>query len=103
MQVRDTPPKELLLAIYLPSQLDVPVVFIIDLELDPPESVAHEGILNDIPLGKLEVGEAREFALGLCFLSTGRFEISAQVRPFAVAHLETRIAHKTLTAFIGES
>ncbi|KAJ3540870.1 hypothetical protein NMY22_g4126 [Coprinellus aureogranulatus] len=80
-----------------------PVVFTMDLELDPVESIVFEGILNDIPLGRLEVNEVRDFSLGVCFLSTGRFELSAQVRPFGIPHLEVRSARTSLIASIVDS
>lgn len=80
-----------------------PVVFTMDLELDPIESIVFEGILNDIPLGRLEANEARDFSLGVCFLSSGRFELSAQVRPFGIPHLEARTARTSLVAYIVDS
>lgn len=82
---------------------DSAVVFTLDLELDPSESIVYEGLLNDIPLGRLEVNQVHEVSLGVCFLATGKFELSAQVRPFGVPHLETRIARTTLVALITDT
>ncbi|KAF6765224.1 TRAPP II complex [Ephemerocybe angulata] len=80
-----------------------PVVFTLDLQLDPVESIVYEGILSDIPLGRLEPDEVREFSLGVCFLSKGRFELSGQVRAFGVPHLEARVARTSLVASIVET
>jgi hypothetical protein len=74
-----------------------------DLELDPIESIVYEGILTDIALGRLEPGQVHEFSLGLCFLATGRFEISAQVRPFGVPHLEARVARTSIIVSLLDS
>ena len=82
---------------------DEPVVFTLDVELDPSESIVFEGILNDIPLGRLEANEVRDFSLGICFLSSGRFELSAQARPFGIPHLEARAARASLVAAIVDS
>lgn len=71
-----------------------------DLEIVPSEAIIHEGVLNDIPIGRLNGGDVYEFTAGLCFLSRGHFEISAQVRPFGVPHLDARIARATLTAVV---
>ncbi|EAU88629.2 hypothetical protein CC1G_12021 [Coprinopsis cinerea okayama7 len=79
---------------------DSPTVYVMDLEIVPSESIIHEGILNDIPVDRLDVGETREFTIGVCFLSRGHFEISAQVRPFNVPHLEARTTRSTLMAVV---
>ncbi|KAG5727958.1 Transport protein particle subunit [Termitomyces sp. T112] len=59
-------------------------VFMIDLEMEPLEHIVYEGVLNDLAVGRLESGETRELETAICFLSKGRFEISAEVRSYDV-------------------
>ncbi|TFK29959.1 hypothetical protein FA15DRAFT_677283 [Coprinopsis marcescibilis] len=77
-----------------------PTVYTLDLEMTPNESIVYEGILNDIPVGRLEPGESVNLPIGLCFLSRGKFEISAQVRPFGITHIDARTARSTLAATV---
>ena len=77
------------------------MVFVMDMDILPHESVAYEGVLNDIPIGRLEPGEKRVHTVGICFLSRGHFEISTQVRPFGAPHMETRTSKATLTAVVN--
>ncbi|KAJ3516627.1 hypothetical protein NLJ89_g1004 [Agrocybe chaxingu] len=56
-----------------------PVVFTLDLEANPSEYLIYEGVLTDLPVGRLQSGEFREIVTSLCFLSSGHFELSAQV------------------------
>lgn len=76
------------------------MVFVMDLDVLPQDSVVYEGVLNDIPIGRLEPGEKRSHTIGVCFLSRGHFELSAQMRPFGVPHFETRMSKATLTAVV---
>jgi hypothetical protein len=50
------------------------------LSLSPSEHVLYEGVLSDVPVGRLESGKAREIEMGICFVSEGRFELHAEVR-----------------------
>ena len=51
-----------------------------DLEMEPSEHIIYEGALSELVVGLLESGETREIEAAICFLSEGRFEISAEVR-----------------------
>ncbi|KAF7363484.1 hypothetical protein MSAN_01004300 [Mycena sanguinolenta] len=55
-------------------------VFTIDFDCQSSPHVIFEGLLRDVPIGRLESGESREIETGLCFLAYGRFEISAEAR-----------------------
>jgi hypothetical protein len=55
------------------------------LTVEPAEHTVFEGVLTDIPLGRLDVGESREVETIVCFLSSGRFEIGADVRRLGTA------------------
>jgi hypothetical protein len=48
--------------------------------MEPSEHIIYEGVLSDLPIGRLESGESREVETPLCFLSYGRFEVLAEIR-----------------------
>lgn len=48
------------------------------LNMTPSECILYDGVITNIPVGKLESGETRELQLGLCFISEGRFDLSAE-------------------------
>ncbi|KAF9075275.1 TRAPP II complex [Rhodocollybia butyracea] len=56
------------------------LVFTLDVHLDPHELVIHDGVLCNIPVGRLEAQESRELEVSVCFLCHGRFEILASAR-----------------------
>ncbi|KAF8212193.1 TRAPP II complex [Mycena galopus ATCC 62051] len=56
------------------------LVFTVDFDCPSLAHVIFEGLLKDVPIGRLESGESREIETGLCFLAYGRFEISAEAR-----------------------
>jgi hypothetical protein len=53
--------------------------------MEPIEHIIYEGILSDVPVGRLERGESREVDITICFLSYGRFEIGAEVQGLGVS------------------
>ncbi|TEB38583.1 hypothetical protein FA13DRAFT_1620468, partial [Coprinellus micaceus] len=54
--------------------------FTMDLELAPGHPIVFEGTLTGVPLGYLEANEERDFPFGICFLSSGTFVLSAELR-----------------------
>ncbi|KAJ3829021.1 TRAPP II complex [Lentinula raphanica] len=56
------------------------LVFTLDMDIEPREHVIHDGILCDIPVGRLEAKENREVDVAICFLCHGRFELVASAR-----------------------
>ncbi|KAF7304920.1 hypothetical protein MKEN_01206300 [Mycena kentingensis (nom. inval.)] len=54
--------------------------FTIDFDLQSSPDIIFQGLLREVPVGRLESGESREIETGLCFLSYGRYEISAEAR-----------------------
>jgi hypothetical protein len=63
-----------------PYDLAFPLVFLMDLEMEPSDHAIHEGVLSDVGVGRLQSGESREVQTAICFLTSGRFELSADVR-----------------------
>jgi hypothetical protein len=78
-----------------------PVVFTVDFTVEPAEYVVHEGIMSDLPVGRLESGECRDVAITLCFHTFGHFELSVQVQSFGTT--ESRVAKSHLTAIVTDS
>ncbi|KAG6900876.1 hypothetical protein C0993_009994 [Termitomyces sp. T159_Od127] len=64
-------------------------VFIMDMDLEPSDHVVFEGVLSELAVGRLESGETREIDTAICFLSKGRFEISAEVRSYEIPWSDT--------------
>ncbi|KAF4614895.1 hypothetical protein D9613_003081 [Agrocybe pediades] len=80
-----------------------PLVFTLDFEINPVEYVIFEGVLTDLPVGRLENGESKEVTTSLCFLTSGQFEISAQVRGFGGTEADTRIARNHISVVLKDS
>lgn len=49
-----------------------------NLSFSSSEHVLYEGVLSNIPVGKLESGEEQDIEMGICFVSKGRFDIHAE-------------------------
>ncbi|KAJ7449836.1 TRAPP II complex [Mycena latifolia] len=56
------------------------LTFTVDFDFQPSQHIIFEGLLRDVPIGRLESGESREVETGLCFLANGRYEISAEAK-----------------------
>lgn len=52
----------------------------LSLALSPADYVLNEGILSDIPLGRIESGATGSIEMGLCFVACGLFNIVAEAR-----------------------
>lgn len=50
------------------------------LDLEPSDCLIYEGVIADIPIGRLDEGMTREIEFPICFLTNGHFELVAQVR-----------------------
>lgn len=61
-------------------RLGTPLALTMNLMMEPMEHIISEGVLSDIPLGRLGCGESTEVETGVCFLSLGRFQIDAEIR-----------------------
>ncbi|KAG6879987.1 hypothetical protein C0992_008580 [Termitomyces sp. T32_za158] len=64
-------------------------VFVMDMEMEPLEHIVSEGVLSELAVGCLESGETRQIDTAICFLSKGRFEISAEVRSYETTWSDT--------------
>ncbi|KZV90255.1 hypothetical protein EXIGLDRAFT_649508, partial [Exidia glandulosa HHB12029] len=57
-----------------------PQVLALSLALSPADYVLSDGILSDIPLGRIESGATGSIDVGLCFVSSGNFDVVAEAR-----------------------
>ena len=78
------------------------MIFTMDLEANPSEYVIHEGVITDLAIGRLKNGESREIITSLCFLASGRFDISAVVRCLETSGVDNRTARAHTTALVKE-
>ncbi|ETW85889.1 hypothetical protein HETIRDRAFT_42700 [Heterobasidion irregulare TC 32-1] len=79
-----------------------PLVLTVDVLADPSDHVIQEGVMLDIPLGNLDSGESREIETALCFVSCGRFEITAEVRVMGLSRDEGKVGTGLLTAIVRD-
>lgn len=49
---------------------------------EPLKHVIFQGVLLDIPIGRLDSQESRDIEIPVCFVSCGRFDIRAEVQVF---------------------
>ncbi|KAJ6630827.1 TRAPP II complex [Mycena sp. CBHHK59/15] len=61
------------------------LVFTVDFDFQSSQHIIYEGLLRDVPVGRLESGESREVETGLCFLAYGRYEISGEAKVVGLA------------------
>ncbi|KAF8590613.1 hypothetical protein K439DRAFT_1382134 [Ramaria rubella] len=54
------------------------LILTLTLTLNPSEHVLYDGVLSNLPVGKLECGEEREIEFGICFVAEGKFELRAE-------------------------
>lgn len=81
---------------------ELPVVLIVDLDMTPPEHVIFEGVLSNIPLGRLEPGDSRFVETAVGFLSHGRFDIRAEVRILGAPRGARKAGSSRITAVVHE-
>ncbi|KAF9482780.1 hypothetical protein BDN70DRAFT_874562 [Pholiota conissans] len=80
-----------------------PIVFTLDYEVNPSEHLVHEGVLVDLPVGRLESGDSREIVSSLCFLACGRFEILVKARSFGSLESDNQVSRTHITAVVKEN
>ncbi len=56
-----------------------PLTLRLNVEFEPSEHILYEGVLTGIPVGRLQSEEVHIVSIPLCFLSYGRFTLSATV------------------------
>jgi hypothetical protein len=80
-----------------------PLVLLVDLNMDPADHIIYEGVLSNIPLGRMESEGTREVEIPLCFLSQGRFEICAEVQILGAPRSERKAGVGQLRAVVREA
>jgi hypothetical protein len=79
------------------------LVFTFNLQMEPLEHIIFEGILTDIPLGRLESGACVELEVPVCFLCFGRFEIKTEVRTPGVSRSDHSAGTGGLVAVVEDA
>ncbi|KAF8654133.1 hypothetical protein AX16_003664 [Volvariella volvacea WC 439] len=79
------------------------IVLTLDLTIEPVEHVVHEGVLNGLPVGRLEPGSRVVREVPVCFLARGQFEVIAEVNPLGISRGgSVRSGFGHLTALVRE-
>ena len=60
------------------------IVLSLTISVDPADHVALHGALKDIPLGRLQSDETKEYHAILIFVSQGQYTIQAEVRSIVI-------------------
>ncbi|KAH9180692.1 TRAPP II complex [Lactarius sanguifluus] len=79
-----------------------PLVLTADITVDPTDHVIQEGVLSDVPIGRLEKGEERELEAPLCFVACGRFRVQVEARAVDGVGREARVGSATLKVVVSE-
>ncbi|KAA1471141.1 hypothetical protein DENSPDRAFT_775745 [Dentipellis sp. KUC8613] len=79
-----------------------PLVLTLDFGMEPSEYVIQEGILSDVPVGRLAQGESYETETPLCFVACGRFELTAEARVLGASGDDARVGFGQLHAIVEE-
>lgn len=74
----------------------------INLKVDPADHIIYDGVLSNIPLGRIESGETGDVETAVCFLSQGRFEIFAEVHILGASRSERKAGRGQLKAIVRE-
>lgn len=72
----------------------------LDLSMEPAQHVLYEGVLSDIPVGSIDVGQSHELELPVTFVSCGRFEAVADA--ISGPPTRSRLARSQLRATVEE-
>ena len=74
----------------------------VNLSMDPASHILYEGVLADIPIGRLATTQSKVFELPVSFVSCGRFEISVDAFHFESSRKKSRQARGQLRAAVRQ-
>lgn len=61
------------------------------MEAEPSDYVLHEGVLNNVPVGRVDAESSKTIVMPLVFLAEGDFKIIAQARLLGVEKYGERL------------
>lgn len=76
------------------------LVLIANLSLEPAQHTIYQGVLTDIPLGRLAPGDSSETELPVAFLARGRFDILSEIRALNAADVSGPVGRGDLRAIV---
>lgn len=79
-----------------------PLTMTLNLVSSPDEHILFEGVLTDIPLGRIETSQSQVVEIPVCFLSGGHFEIGAEARILGASEESGRAGVSRLRAMVRE-
>ena len=74
----------------------------VTLSMEPAAHILFEGVLTDIPIGRLDATQSKVFELPISLVSCGRFEISADAFRFEATRKRSRQARSRLRAVVRQ-
>ncbi|GJJ12127.1 hypothetical protein Clacol_006368 [Clathrus columnatus] len=88
----------------LKNQSSDPLIMTMQVSISPGEYVLFDGIMSNIPVGKMKAGEERQLDFGVCFVSEGLFDIRAEITILLEGgrSKDVRTEEGHLRVFIGE-
>lgn len=75
-------------------------MLVANLSLEPAQHIIYQGVLADIPLGRLTPGESSETELPIAFLARGRFDILSDIRALNTADAPGSMGRGDLRAVV---
>jgi trafficking protein particle complex subunit 9 len=78
------------------------LVLTADITVDPADHVLQEGVLSDVPIGRLETGGVHEFETPLCFVACGRFSVQVDARAVDGTARDAKVGSATLKVVVSE-
>jgi len=78
----------------------IELIFTLNLSLSPLQHIIHEGVLTDIPIGRLPSGASQEVETPVAFVSCGRFDIRADVRAYGLPGEASHVGRGHLRALV---
>ena len=79
-----------------------PLVLTADTAVDPADHVIQEGVLSDVPIGRVGTGEVHEFETPLCFVACGRFRVQVDARAVDSTMRQAKVGFATLKVVVSE-
>ncbi|KIJ44069.1 hypothetical protein M422DRAFT_252562 [Sphaerobolus stellatus SS14] len=62
----------------LRNQTPNPLILTMTISTSSAEHVLYDGVITNVPVGRLESGEEQQLEFGVCFISGGRFDLHAE-------------------------
>jgi trafficking protein particle complex subunit 9 len=83
-------------------ELASPLILTANLFFEPSKHTIFQGMLMDIPMGRIEGGQERELNTPICFVSCGKFELRAEIHIFDASQDEGVVGKGQLIVIVKD-